>query len=171
VHLVIHRRTSSCWISIHFLAAAVSTERDIVIVAGRFVPRSGAGSPFQDLPVFDCFISIPTFGCANTVALLFDSGSDQTAIMPHMGNILNVPYARLSFPQASGGIITGAYCDVPATVSFRDTVGNFKNYNIPIAIFDPAHFAGINYSVLGRDICHNWRLLYDFPRRRLWARM
>jgi hypothetical protein len=62
-----------------------------VIVDGRFITPTGAGLPRQILPVFDCFIDIPSLNCANAALLLLDTGAEQTSIMPDLGGFLMHP--------------------------------------------------------------------------------
>ena len=142
-----------------------------MIVDGRFITPRGARFPRQILPVFDCYIDIPTLRCGHTALLLFDTGGEQTAIMPRLGSLMNIPYGRLSYPLSSGGVGRAGLCEYPAVVAFRDRAGNFRNYPIDIAIFNPAEVNPRSHSLLGRDIINTWKVLYDYPGGRLLARM
>jgi hypothetical protein len=142
-----------------------------VIVDGRFVVPTGARFPRRILPAFDCYIDIPALKCGHTALLLFDTGGEQTAIMPRLGLCMNVPYGSLTYPLSGGGVGRARYCEYPAIVAFRDKIGNFRNYPIDVAIFNPADVNPRNHSLLGRDIISTWKVLYDYPKGRLWARM
>lgn len=142
-----------------------------MMVQGRFITPPGARFPRQTLPIFDCYIDIPTLQCGSIAVLLFDTGGEQTSIMPTLGGLMNIPYPRLSYPLSSGGVGRARYCEHQAIVAFRDLAGNFKNYHIDIAIFDPRTVNPRGYSLIGRDIISTWTVLYDCSRGRLQARM
>lgn len=65
---------------------------------------------------------------------------------------------------------SASYCEFDAVVSFLDRMKQQKDYPIKIAIFDPIPFRGRkNYSLLGRDIIHEWKLTYDYPNDQFFA--
>jgi hypothetical protein len=148
-----------------------------VIVDGQFIPPNHRGDviagtilPRQVLPTFVCFIDIPALGCRNIARLLLDTGGEQTSIMPTLGQSLHIPYRRLTYPLSSGGLGRASYCEFDAVVSFIDRMKQQKDYPIKIAIFDPSPFIGRrNYSLLGRDIVHEWKVVYDYPNDQLFA--
>lgn len=126
-----------------------------MIVAGKFVFPPGASRVGQWLPAFDCAIEIKPWGSGPGI-LLLDTGAEQTSIMPNLGKTFNIAYDNLIFDQSSGGVGRGMYCEWNAVVSFFDRHGNRKDYDIPVAIFEPTDDNQSHPSLLGRDIIGNY---------------
>ncbi len=120
------------------------------------------------LPWVDCDLLLPRFGLKAPVTFLIDTGSDTTILHPADGRALRCPFDLLENPAEFTGVGgTLSYYFEPAVLSFDDSDGGIREFEIDISIAKPDPLTDGLDSLLGRDLLNQMRMEYDFPRSRL----
>lgn len=123
---------------------------------GRF--GNSSGRPYLSARVF-----IPRFGASGNVSFIFDTGADNTVLMPADAAALGIDFTDLSDPFESLGI-GGSALMYPerAHIAFLDeSHGRIYAYDIELLVHHPTTEAMRVPSLLGRDIIDRWRVTYD----------
>lgn len=130
------------------------------MIAGRFTD--------DGLPVIECNVFLPRFGLIGQVTFLVDTGSDTTILHPDAAADLDCPFDLLDNPAefiSAGGVLL--YYMEPAVLSFNDSDGSAREFEIDVSIAKPDPTTDGLDSLLGRDLLNQMRMDYDFPRSRL----
>ncbi|MDO8876327.1 MAG: hypothetical protein Q8M24_14635 [Pseudolabrys sp.] len=132
------------------------------MVIGRFETFSGR-------PTVDCYLDIKTIGVSGMVPFLIDTGADCTVLMPGDANSLGIDFDTLKHSQTVTSVGVGGECVdflVPAILMVRENkVAKAYRFGLRIAM-DERALDGAP-SLLGRDILQYWRILCDFPNKKL----
>ena len=131
------------------------------MIPGYFTPD---GSPYVG-----CDVALPRLGRRGRVYFLLDTGSDTTILHPSDGEALRCPFDILVNPAEFVGV-GGAllYYMEPAVLSFDDTDGSTRQFDMDISIAKPHPITDGLDSLLGRDILNQLDMRYSFPRLQLW---
>ena len=120
------------------------------------------------IPWVDCDLLLPRFGLKAPVTFLVDTGSDTTILHPADGRTLRCPFDLLENPAEFTGVGgTLRYYFEPAVLSFDDSDGGTREFEIDISIAKPDPLTDGLDSLLGRDLLNQMRMEYDFPQSRL----
>ena len=133
------------------------------MIAGRFTD--------DGLPVIECNVFLPRFGLIGQVTFLVDTGSDTTILHSDAAADLDCPFDLLDNPVefiSAGGTLL--YYMEPAMLSFNDSDGGTREFEIDISIAKPDPLTDGLDSLLGRDLLNRMNMEYDFPRNRLALR-
>ena len=133
------------------------------MIRGRFGNTSGR-------PYIEGRIFLPRIGVRGDISFLFDTGADESLLMPLDGLRMGIDYANLP-DQASSSGIGGDYENFiePAILIFAGD-NEIYGYLLPsFRIGKPLPDAMTLPSILGRDVIDQWRVDYDKPQFRLTA--
>ena len=127
------------------------------MIAGRFTD--------DGLPIIECTVFLPRFGLRGQITFMIDTGSDTTILHPRAAADLRCPFDLLDNPDefiSAGGFLL--YYTEPAVLSFNDSDGGTREFEIDISIAKPDPLTDELDSLLGRDVLNRVRMEYDFPR-------
>lgn len=115
-------------------------------------------------------VDITPLRVSGLVSFLIDTGDDQTVLMPRDARRLGVDHSALTKTTTSAGV-GGSSVDyiTDANVVFTDKV--FHIYRTPLIVMAPREGAEKFPSLLGRNILNRWRLVLDYPKKVLTARV
>ncbi len=115
-------------------------------------------------------VDIPSLRVSGFVSFLIDTGADQTVLMPPDARRLGVDHSVLTTTTISAGV-GGSSTDFveDAQVVFTDEV--FHIYRTRLIVMAPREGAESLPSLLGRNILNRWRLVFDYPKTILSARV
>ena len=117
------------------------------------------------LPWVGCDLLLPRFGLKAPVTFLVDTGSDTTILHPADGRTMRCPFDLLENPAEFIGVGgTLHYYFEPAVLSFDDSDGGTREFEIDISIAKPDPLTDGLDSLLGRDLLNQLRMEYDFGR-------
>ena len=119
-------------------------------------------------PIIECTVSLPRFGLRGQITFLVDTGSDTTILHPDAAADLRCPFDLLDNPAefiSAGGVLL--YFFEPAVLSFNDSDGGNREFEIDISIAKPDPITDGLDSLLGRDVLNQVRMEYDFGRSHL----
>lgn len=132
------------------------------MLKGRFERFSGR-------PTVDCYIDVKSLSISGVVPFLIDTGADVTVLMPGDAASLGVDHDALKHCQTVSSTGVGGECEdylVPAVLIVDDEgIGKVYRFGLRIAKEDTALDGAP--SLLGRDIIKNWKILCDFPNKKL----
>ena len=130
------------------------------MIAGRFTD--------DGLPFIVCNVFLPRFDLRGRITFLIDTGSDTTILHPGAAADLDCPFDLLDNPAefiSAGGTLL--YYMEPAVLSFNDSDGGTREFEIDISIAKPDPLTDDLASLLGRDVLNQLHMDYDFRRGRL----
>ena len=130
------------------------------MITGRFTD--------DGLPYVDGFVTLLRLGVRGRVRFLVDTGSDTTILHSDAAADLGCPFELMDNPAefiSAGGVLL--YFFEPAVLSFNDSDGGTREFEIDISIAKPDPITDGLDSLLGRDLLNQVRMEYDFGRKHL----
>lgn len=131
------------------------------MLTGRFGNTSGR-------PYIEGRLVIPRLNARADFSFVVDTGADNTFLMPGDGRTMGLDYSQLATPAGpslgAGGPIT-SFAE-QAWVAFSDG-SNLYGYSVRIAILEYRTDMLQVPTLLGRDILHRWRMVYDHPANKI----
>ena len=119
-------------------------------------------------PYIEGIVTLPRLGAEGRVRFMVDTGSDTTILHPDAATDLDCPFDLLDNPAEFIGVGgTLLYYFEPAVLSFDDSDGGTREFQIDISIAKPDPVTNDLDSLLGRDLLNQVRMEYDFRRSRL----
>jgi len=121
---------------------------------GRFGDTSGQ-------PYIEGYVYIPRLGWKGNISFIFDTGADNSVLMPTDANRMKIDYRQLGNESQAIGIggISNVYVETARLGFSCDKV--LYGYEIDIHICKPRKELMKIPSILGRDIISQWRVTYD----------
>jgi hypothetical protein len=133
------------------------------MLKGRFEILSGR-------PTVDCYLEIKSLGVSGPISFLVDTGADCTVLMPGDAVSLGIDYdGSLKHSQTVESVGVGGACEdylIPATLIVDDE-GVAKAYRFGLRIAKEDSALDGAPSLLGRDIMKYWRVICDFPKKKM----
>ena len=118
-------------------------------------------------PFVQCRVYIPRLRLSGAVAFLFDTGADVTSLHLQDSQSLDVPFDQLGAQTSSRGVGGLApYFIEPALLVFEDG-SRIQIYDLDLRIAEPSQGNQLLPSLLGRNVIHQWSVLYNAVNRRL----
>ncbi len=131
------------------------------MLEGRFGESSGR-------PYISARLFFPRLGLAGDVSFIFDTGADNTLLMPADARTIGVDFAEFANHPPFNSFGIGGQVPTypePARVAFVDSNGlRLYRYDTTVLIHHPTVEAMHVPSLLGRDIIDRWKTTYEKPR-------
>ncbi len=124
------------------------------MIKGRFGDTTGR-------PCVEGKVIIPQLSLSGNVSFIFDTGADQSLLMPLDAQRFGVDYDQLNDKETSLGIggASENYIETALMVFADDN--QLYIYSIKLGISTPSEEIMDIPSLLGRDIIDKWRVTYD----------
>lgn len=119
-------------------------------------------------PYVDALIHLPRLRVNGHISFIFDTGCDQTLLMPQDGIRMGLDFDNLESGRSS--LSAGGEMETfeeRAVLLFQDIAKKYFAYDIIIAIAAPDGDNEEIPSLLGRDIISNWRCIIDLSKKTL----